>query len=98
MCSSDLFRSVKVIRLERSGILDIADCLVPASPDFLPSLEEIELRAHDRTVRRTPESEFEAELAAFQPFVLAREQAGRPIKVYRSITNGVEWGFPQVFG
>jgi len=92
------FRSVKVIRLERSGILDIADCLEPASPDFLPSLEEIELRVYDRTVRRTPESEFEAELAAFQPFVLAREQAGRPIKVYRSITDEAERCFiPWVF-
>jgi hypothetical protein len=52
-----LFRSVKVIRLERSGILDIADCLEPASPDFLPSLEEIELRAYNGTVQRIPRAD-----------------------------------------
>jgi hypothetical protein len=91
------FRSVKIIRLERSGILDIADCLEPASLDFLPSLEEIEVRTHDITMSFTPETEFEAELAAFQPFVHAREQAGRPVKVYRTITHGDQWGFARSF-
>jgi len=44
---------------------------------MLPALEEIELcMAPDIT-----ESQRASELAAFQPFVSARQQAGRPVKI-----------------
>ncbi len=48
----------------------------PTSP-MLPALEEIELcMAPDIT-----ESQRASKLAAFQPFVSTRQQAGRPVKI-----------------
>jgi hypothetical protein len=52
----------------------------PREPDglaFLPALEEIDLG-------KTPfyESDRGLQLAAFQPFVFARQQAGRQVKVF----------------
>jgi hypothetical protein len=43
---------------------------------FLPALEEIDLGK-----KQLDESERGSQLAAFQPFVAARQQAGRPVKV-----------------
>ena len=86
------FCSVKVIRLERGSLHCIADSLKPkhGEPilDFLPFLEEIELCVYNIAM---PESELAAELAAFQPFVSAREQAGCPIRVYRSVKSMDPW-------
>ena len=89
------FRSVKLIQLDRQGIPDIADALQAkdgeAFQDFLPALEAIELVGCKWGFRLIPER-LAADLARFQPFVSAREQAGRPIKVgvavYRSAASG----------
>ena len=48
---------------------------------FLPALEEIELGID---LSLTDESQLGPELAAFQPFVSARQQTGRPVKVFLS--------------
>jgi hypothetical protein len=42
-------------------------------------LEEIELA---KNLSLTDESQRELELAAFQPFISERQQAGRPVKVF----------------
>ena len=48
---------------------------------FLPALEEIELGKDEL---RTDESQRRDQLAAFEPFVSARQQAGRTVKVFFS--------------
>ena len=69
------FPSVKVLRTKGINNHWIAHTLLQDheepddDPTFLPSLEEIELP-------------WLAEVAAFQPFVSARRQAGRPVKVF----------------
>ena len=79
------FPSVKAIRAEGGDSHSIARIFLQdlEEPDdgvaFLPALEEIELEKDDwlsRTRQNGPE------LAAFQPFVSARQQAGRPVKVF----------------
>jgi hypothetical protein len=80
-----LFFSVKVLKMRNGNTLDLASCLQPndGSPTLgvLPVLEEIELCA----CRYFPEQEAEiaSRLAAFHPFVSARQQAGRPVRVLR---------------
>jgi hypothetical protein len=81
-----LFPSVKALRTEGGNTSCIArtlprDHVEPADDDlpFLPALEEIELGENPFV---TDESQREPELAAFQPFVSARQQAGRPVKVF----------------
>ncbi len=78
------FPSLKALRMQGMSnrqIASIASILYqdhgsPTSP-VLPALEEIELcMAPDST-----ESQRTSELAAFQPFVSARQQAGRPVKI-----------------
>jgi hypothetical protein len=83
-----LFCSVKVLRLERDAVLDIANCLEPtygdsvlASRGFLPSLEVIELCAKENYSLESESVSRSAELSAFRPFASARKQAGRPIEV-----------------
>jgi hypothetical protein len=83
------FQSVKALRIEGVGASSVARLLrerIRVSPDdhdhpFLPVLEEIEL-GKDRLA--TDESQSADELAVFQPFVSARQQAGRPVKVFFS--------------
>ena len=50
----------------------------PDDPAFLPALEEIELYTCSMTDNIQPESQ----LAAFQPFVSERQQAGRPVEAF----------------
>ena len=73
------FRSVKVLRVEHGVVLDIAKTLQPDDEpilDVLPMLEEIEIRTH------LSESHLVSELAvAFHPFIAARQEAGRPVKL-----------------
>jgi hypothetical protein len=95
-----LFCGVKVLRLERGNadILDLAYSLQPNDEgpvlDVLPLLEEIELRAD----KSTSKSELASGLAAFQPFVSARQQASRPVRVlWGAIASYVWWTFPGWF-
>ena len=78
------FPSVKVLRTEGANNTDyIARTLHQdnRSPDdlgFLPALEEIDLGKNSSTDER----ERESQLAAFEPFVSARRQASRLVKVF----------------
>jgi hypothetical protein len=77
------FPSVKVFRAEgASSYYRIARALLQDHGDpgdnfaFLSALEEIELG------KLTDKSQRGCELVAFEPFVSARQQAGRPVKVF----------------
>ena len=80
------FPSVKALRIEGENS---TNCIARTlrqdheGPDdvlaFLPTLEEIEL---GKNPLLTDESQRGPELAAFQPFVCARQQAGRPVRVF----------------
>ncbi|KAI0291243.1 hypothetical protein BC826DRAFT_970017 [Russula brevipes] len=80
------FWGVKVLRVERGNILDLAYSLQPndEGPAFgpLPVLEEIELCA-DQNI---PEDELGPELVALQPFISARQRAGRPVRPTPSLS------------
>jgi len=80
------FHSIKMLRVD-PFVPEVALYLQQGDGEaFLPLLEEIELSA--RPISRPtegPDEEYQrraaAELSAFEPFVSAREQAGRPVKV-----------------
>jgi hypothetical protein len=73
------FRSVKVLRLDRPFVPEIALSLQQDDGDtLLPLLEEIELSVP----RSTKGIDEEYQLAAFEPFVSAREHTGRPVNVF----------------
>lgn len=77
------FPSVKVLRTEGANNYRIASTLLqnheePDDLSLLPALEQIELGKYTFS---THEGRCEPELAAFGPFVSARRQAGRPVKV-----------------
>jgi hypothetical protein len=81
------FRSVKVLRVDPL-VPEVALALQQDNGEsFLPLLEEIVLSAPPIS-RSTigPDEEYQhraaAELAAFKPFVSARERAGRPVYVF----------------
>jgi hypothetical protein len=76
------FRNVKTIQTEGADNYSMARILhqdhgKPDELSFLPVLEEIDLGQQP-----FEESQRGAELAAFEPFVSARQQAGRPVKVF----------------
>ena len=76
------FPSVKALRTEGAkSIYSIARTLhqdgEPDDPSFFPALKEINLGT-----KPFYESRHRSQLAAFQPFVSARQQAGRPVKVF----------------
>jgi hypothetical protein len=81
--------NVKILRVQRGLIVEVAHFLsqnCEASPsDLLPALEEIELRLKLRPVYSSvtyiSDSRREEPLANFNPFVTARQQAGRPVRV-----------------
>jgi hypothetical protein len=83
------FHSVKQIGLEGGKIPDIASAFQPNQGgsvfDFLPALESINLHTSEIRARIYGESGLAYEREAFQPFTSAREQAGRPIEVSRSV-------------
>jgi hypothetical protein len=86
------FPSVKLLRLERTNNLRIASFLPQdrEGPDlaFMPALEEIKVRLCPVS---TPEYGEATELAAFRPFVSARQKAGHPIKVSLFTWVGSSW-------
>jgi hypothetical protein len=77
------FPRLKAIRTEGSNDYHIARTLLQdheepdGDPTFLPALEEVELSKDSLSTR-------ESDLAAFGPFVSARQQAGCPVKVFFS--------------
>jgi hypothetical protein len=78
------FPSVKALRTEGANNYRIASTLLQnhEDPDYLPilpALEQIELGKYTFS---TDESQYEPELAAFEPLVSARRQAGCPVKVF----------------
>jgi hypothetical protein len=79
------FSSAKVFRIAGINYNRIARTLlqghVKHAEDraFFPALEEIELGRDEFWSR---ESQNESELAVFDPFISARQEAGRPVKVY----------------
>jgi hypothetical protein len=80
-----LFFSVKAFSMENGNILDLASSLQPNDDggpalDVLPVLEEIELC--ERIYFPEQETDIASGLAAFHPFVSARQQAGRPVRVF----------------
>jgi hypothetical protein len=81
------FPSVKALRTESANVSCVARTLLQGheAPDgdlaFLPALEEIGLVDNPSLIYA---SEHGREVAAFQPFVSARQQAGRPVKVFFS--------------
>jgi len=81
------FRSVKVLRLD-PFVPEVALSLQQDNGEsFLPLLEEIELSAPPISrSTNSPDEEYQrcaaAELAAFDPFISAREQMGRPVNVF----------------
>ena len=80
------FPSVKAIRTEGANSYRIARALLQDHGDpgddlaFLPALEEVELEYP----WVTEESQCGPRLAAFEPFVSARQHAGRPVEVFFS--------------
>ncbi|KAF8484017.1 hypothetical protein DFH94DRAFT_820681 [Russula ochroleuca] len=76
------FPRVKAIRTERANNYSIAHILHQdhGNPDelsFLPVLEEIDLGE-----KPIDESQYGSQLAAFEPFLSARKQAGRQVNVF----------------
>ena len=82
-----LFRSVKVLRLE-PFVPEVALSLQQDDGEaLLPILEQIELSVPPiLPSTEGPDEEYQrrtaAELAAFEPFVSAREQTGYPVKIF----------------
>jgi hypothetical protein len=77
------FPSVKALRTEGANNYHIASTLLQNHEDpddfpLLPALEQIELGKYTFSAH---ESQCGPELVAFEPFVSARRQAGRPAKV-----------------
>jgi hypothetical protein len=78
------FRSVKVLRV-LPFMREVGLCLQQDDGEaLLPALEEIELSISHWTSHSDEEYQRRAAeaLAAFEPFVSARERAGRLVKVY----------------
>ena len=78
------FHSVKILSVEHVDMVDITHTILPddeITADFLPMLGEIEIRTC------SPESQPVSELAATAShrFVVARQEAGRPVKVSASL-------------
>jgi hypothetical protein len=80
--------SVKALRTGGVNNFSVARTLLRdhGKPDdlaFLPALEEIDLGKQVGKTRKLLHR-YKHQLAAFQPFVSARQQAGRPVKVFFS--------------
>jgi hypothetical protein len=81
----ELFCSIKILRLHRRIAVNIGHSLPQklGEPEaVLPSLEEIELRSNFRS--HVAEDQRRSDLAAFEPFLVTRQQAGIPVKIFWS--------------
>jgi len=94
----ELFHNVKVLRLQYNVMFDIAYSLQQdqgESAAVLTSLEKIELRTTSWSKRSAAEAENGPAMEAFEPFITARQRAGRPIKISWRKVCDVAWKFPQ---
>jgi hypothetical protein len=77
------FPSVKALRMEGTNNLRIARALhEDHGGDLLPALEEIQLCTMLFSTPQDQPASGGTVLAAFQPFVSARQQASRPVRVF----------------
>jgi hypothetical protein len=81
------FHNVKTLRVGPGLVLDVGRLLSQNSGkfvlDLLPALEEIGLGlAVGPEVKPISDTKCEGVLAAFKPFATARQQAGRPVKIF----------------
>jgi hypothetical protein len=91
----ELFHNVKVLRLQHNVMFEIAHSLQQdqgESAPVLPSLEEIEL-----TMRFWNQDERRSAMEVFGPFIAARQEAGRPVKIFWGKMHDVTWKFPKDF-
>ena len=90
----ELFHDVKVLRLQHKIMLDIAHSLQDQgkSAPMLPSLEEIELRTLEWPWNQ---DERRSAMELFEPFIAARQEAGRPVKIFWGKVKNVTWKFPR---
>ena len=91
-----LFNNAKVLRLQHNVMFDIAHSLQDQgnSTSVLPSLEEIELSTGSWS---WTQDERRSAMSPFEPFIAARQRAGRPVKIFMGARFGVTGGFPQDF-
>jgi hypothetical protein len=86
------FPSVKALRIEGTNHLRIASVLHEDDGELnfylLPSLEEIQLCTGSFWAYKDQPGLGDTELAAFRPFVFARQQENHPVRVF--------WG-PQIY-
>jgi len=81
------FHNVKTLRVGPGLVLDVGRLLSQNSGkfvlDLLPALEEIGLiLAVGPEAKPISDAKREGVLAAFKPFATARQQAGRPVKIF----------------
>jgi len=96
----ELFRSVKVLRLQHKVMFDIAHSLQQdqgESAPVLPSLEEIVLCTGSWLTGSAAEDERRSAMEAFEPFIAALQKAGRPAKISCRKSYDVTWRFPRDF-
>ena len=98
----ELFHNVKVLRLQENinVMFDVARSLQQQdqgeSASVLPSLEEIELCTWSWSFRLRRDKR-RSVMEAFEPFVAARQEAGRPVKIFWGEVHEVMWKFPTDF-
>jgi hypothetical protein len=90
----ELFHDVKVLRLQHNIMFDIAHSLQDQGKPapVLPSLVEIELCTVEWPWNQ---DERRSAMELFEPFIAARQQAGRPVKIFWGKVNEVTWKFPR---
>jgi hypothetical protein len=93
------FTSVKALLMEGTNDRRIASVLHEDCGEdnraFLPALEEIELCTGSSWTHQDQTLSEDVVLAAFQPFVSARQQASRPVRVFRGTSLRISPRVPQ---
>jgi hypothetical protein len=93
----ELFHNVKVLRLQHDVMFEIAHSLQQdqgESTPVLPSLVEIRLCMRSWSWNQ---DERRSAMEAFEPFIAARQEAGRPVKIFWDEVHDVNWEFPRNF-
>jgi len=96
----ELFHGVKVLRLQHNVMFEIAHSLQQdqeESTPVLPSLEEIGLHMWLGSTESGAEDKRRSAMEAFDPFIAARQQAGRPVKISWGKAYDATWKFPRDF-
>jgi hypothetical protein len=98
----ELFHNVKVIRLQDNidVMFDVAHSLQQEdqgeSAPVLPSLEEIELCSWPWSFNLRRDKR-RSVMEAFEPLIAARQEAGRPVKIFWGEVHDVTLKFPTDF-